>query len=173
MKGTSALGNKERALIALSAAMGAGCRTCARRLHPMAKAAGAGDAEVDRALRVGVEMRQYATTTVRREVDALLGRELLEEEGAHGPEERRLEELSRLAAAVGANSSPDARRHLEAALAAGATEAGVSLAIELAGKVRSKAAQFSDEEIAACRREQGVSGRQGAGEAPASCCGGG
>lgn len=173
MDGIPSLGNKEKALIALSAAMGAGCRTCARRLHPMAKAAGAEEGEIERALRVGVEMRQSATTTVRREVDALLGRALLEEALPCTREERQVEELSRLAAAVGANSSPDARRHIEAAQAAGATEAGIDLAISLARRVRSKAEKFSDEEIGEFRKEIGAERkvRDDGDEAPPGCCG--
>ncbi|MDP3940415.1 MAG: carboxymuconolactone decarboxylase family protein [Deltaproteobacteria bacterium] len=154
MKENEALINKEKALVALSAAMGAGCRTCAKGLHPMAQEAGATNDEIERSLRVGVEMRQYATTTVRREVDALLGRQLLEESVPCTPTELRLEELCRVAAAVGANSSPDARRHIEAAIAAGSTEAGIELAMALARKVRSKAASFSDSEIGEFRHEK-------------------
>ena len=37
----SGLGNKEKALAALAAAIGAGCRHCADKLHPMAMEAGA------------------------------------------------------------------------------------------------------------------------------------
>lgn len=178
METQAALGNKEKALVALSAAMGSGCRTCARRLQPMAKAAGAGEEEIEQALRLGVEMRQFATTTVRREVEALLGRETLRESRPLAPEERRRAALSRLAAAVAANSAPDARQHLEVARANGASEASIRLAMSLARQVRSKAQSFSDEEIEAYRQHSvpppsaGADPGEAAPGSTAGCCGG-
>lgn len=144
------LTNKEKALIALGAAMGGGCRTCAERLHPMAREAGATPEEIACALRDGLRVRQSATDVMRHKAGALLGQVLSLDTTPGTQDGARLSNLTRLAAAVAANSAPDALRHLETARAGGTEEAAIGIVMGISRKVRGKAQKFSDEEINEC-----------------------
>lgn len=140
------LGGKEKTLIALSAAIGGGCGTCAERLYSIAGSVGATPEEIERALVEGLGQRESATRVMREKAGALLGR-AVRVEADSGELPTRLEMLGRLAASTAANSAPDALRHVDAARAAGATEPEIKVAIGIARTVRSKAESFSDEEL--------------------------
>lgn len=144
-----ALGGKDKLFIAMAAAMGGGCRTCAEGLHSMAGSAGVAPEEAARAFLEGLRVRESATDVMRRKAEALVGRELRHGGNAEGASDLRVLELSRLAAAVAANSSPDALHHIGDAKAAGATDAEIAVAIGTARMVRSKAQGFSDGELGA------------------------
>jgi len=141
------LTNKEKALIALGAAMGGGCRTCAEHLHPMAREAGATPDEIACALRDGLRVRQSATEVMRQKAGALLGQVLSLDTTTGTQDGARLSNLTRLAAAVAANSAPDALRHLETARAGGTKEAAIGIVMGISRKVRGKGQMFSDMEI--------------------------
>jgi AhpD family alkylhydroperoxidase len=72
----SELDNKEKALVALAAAMAAGCTRCAEKLHPMGLEAGASADEIEWALYEGLRARESATAVMRRKAEALLDRPL-------------------------------------------------------------------------------------------------
>jgi alkylhydroperoxidase/carboxymuconolactone decarboxylase family protein YurZ len=91
---------------------------------------------------------------MRRKAEALVGRELRNDENAEGATDLRVLELSRLAASVAANSSPDALLHVADARAAGASDAEIEVAIGTARMVRSKAQGFSDEEVGASKAHE-------------------
>jgi SAM-dependent methyltransferase len=141
-----ALGGTEKTLIALSAAIGGGCRTCAEHLHSVAGSLGATPEQIERAFAEGLRQRDSATRVMREKAEALLGR-TVKIEAASGEAPTRLELLGRLAASTASNSAPDALRHVAAARAAGATEAQIQVAIGIARTVRSKAQGFSDAEL--------------------------
>lgn len=147
MSEVKALGDKEKLFVAMAAAMGGGCRTCAEGLYAMAGSAGVGPEESGRAFLAGLRVRESATEVMRRKAESLVGRELRHGENVETASDPRVLELGRLAAAVAANSSPDALPHIEAARAAGATDAEIAVAIGTARMVRSKAQGFSDEEV--------------------------
>jgi len=140
-----ALDGKEKTLIALAAAIGGGCRTCAEGLYSMSGSAGATPEEIERAFAEGFRQRESATRVMREKVRTLLGREVRAYDSAG--ESTRVLELSRLAASAAANSAPDALRRIETARAAGATDAQVKVAIGIARTVRSKGQGFSDAEL--------------------------
>ena len=154
MSENQALGSKDKLFIAMAAAMGGGCRTCAERLHSMAGAEGISPEEQGRAFLAGLRARESATKVMHGKAEALVGRELRLEPGTEEATDLRVLELSRMAAAVAANSSPDALRHIEVARAAGASDAEIEVAIGTARMVRSKAQGFSDEEVGASRQSE-------------------
>jgi len=146
------LSGQEKILVALAAALGAGCRTCAERLCAMAAEGRIPSDELEHALAEGLRAREAATETIQAKATSLLGRPPAIAPG--GGKESRIVELCRLAAAAAANSAPDALRYADAARSAGATEAAIDVAIGIARSVRSKAQGFSDEEIGALRAQE-------------------
>jgi alkylhydroperoxidase/carboxymuconolactone decarboxylase family protein YurZ len=119
---SAALSSKEKVLVALAAAMGGGCRTCAERLYAMAESTGATADEVAVAFADGLYVRRSATEVMQHKAGELMGRIPDVDASPRSDKGSRITELSKLAAAVAANSSPDALRHLEAARFAGTSE---------------------------------------------------
>ena len=154
MSESQTLGTKDKLFIAMAAAMGGGCRTCAERLHAMAGSGGITPEEQERAFLEGLRARESATKVMRRKAETLIGRELRHEGNSDGGSDLRILELSRLAAAVAANSSPDALLHITDARAAGASDSEIEVAIGTARMVRSKAQGFSDEEVGALKQNE-------------------
>jgi alkylhydroperoxidase/carboxymuconolactone decarboxylase family protein YurZ len=124
---TGKLDDKEKALVALGAAMGGGCRTCADTLHP--------------------KVRKSATDVMREKAAALMGRRQDPNARVAAAFGTRLAELVKVAAATAANSAPNALVHIEQAKLAGATDAEIGTTLAIARTVRSKAQGFSDAEI--------------------------
>ena len=166
----SELDNKEKALVALAAAMAAGCIRCAEKLHPMGLAAGATADEIEWALHEGLRARESATTIMRRKAEALLDRplRLAAMGGGEGP--AHVAEFVRIGAAAAANSAAEATRRLESAKLSGAGDPAIATALAIARTVRSKAAGYADEAIDAFR-DGAHPGKKRGGEAPAAACG--
>ncbi len=171
LRENSDLTNKEKALVALAAAMGGGCRICADRLHPMAQAAGASNDEIEGALREGLQAREGASAIMKRKAETLLGHRIPARGATRAAEEPGIAGLTRLAAAVAANAAPDAARHLEGASVAGVTEGAINVALAIARKVRTKAQGFSDEEIDQSREERHREAASRVNEVVAECDG--
>ena len=166
----SELDSKDKALVALAAAMAAGCTRCAEKLHPMGLEAGATAEEIDWALYEGLRARESATTVMRRKAETLLDRplKLAALGGDVGP--AQVAELVRVAAATAANSASEATTHLERATLSGAGAPGIATALAIARKVRSKAAGYADEAIDASR-EAAHSGKERGEEDSEPACG--
>lgn len=172
------LGSKDKLFIAMAAAMGGGCRTCAERLHASAGSQGITPEEQGRAFLEGLRARESATKVMHQKAETLVGRELRDGPGADGATDLRVLELSRLAAAVASNSSPNALVHIADARAAGASDAEIDVAIGTARMVRSKAQGFSDEEVGAPKQSQSEeapcpieTGQAEASSKTGGCCG--
>ncbi len=163
------LSDQQKILVALAAAMGAGCRTCAEKLSAMAAEARIESHEVEAAFAEGLLARQAATETIRAKATSLLGREPRLEAGDGAPQ---VADLCRLAAAAAANSAPDALRYAGAARSVGATETAIGVAIGIARSIRSKAQGFSDEELGAWKG-QAAPCPTGPSETAAAAAGGG
>jgi AhpD family alkylhydroperoxidase len=144
---TGKLDDKEKALVALGAAMGGGCRTCADTLHPILQSTGATPEEIDQAFARGLEARNGATDVMREKAAALTGRRQEQSARVAASAGTRLAELVKVAAATAANSAPNALVHIEQAKLAGATDAEIGTTLAIARTVRSKAQGFSDAEI--------------------------
>jgi alkylhydroperoxidase/carboxymuconolactone decarboxylase family protein YurZ len=171
MSEDASLSGKEKILVAMAAAMGGGCRTCAQGLYSMAGSEDATAEEIERAFSDGLVQRASATEVMREKAGALIGR-APDADAPMAPRDTRISELSRLAASVALNSAPDALKRLEAARRAGATEAEVRVAIGIGKSVRSKAQGFSDAELADVDAEELGCDGQARDPAPAAagCC---
>ena len=147
MTTSKTLSGLEKTQVALAAAMGAGCRTCADNLYPMFQSLGASTDEIERAFSEGLGTRESATALMRHKAHSLMGR--VPRAGTPGITESggRTAELMRIGAGVAANSAPTVVHHIERAQSLGATREEIQLAIGIARMVRSKAQGFSDAEI--------------------------
>ena len=140
------LTDREKTLVAMGAAMGAGCRTCADKLYGIAVSLKIPEAEMVMALNGGIEAKFQAVGTMEAKVCALVG-------GA-GPEAPplsggagKLLSLVRIASFVAANSAPDALREMQEAQRRGIAPEQIGVAVSLAKMVRKNAISFSDQEI--------------------------
>ncbi len=140
------LTDREKTLVAMGAAMGAGCRTCADKLYGIAVSLKIPAAEMVMALNGGLEAKFQAVRTMEEKVFALVG-------GA-GPKDPsvseecgKLSSLVRIASFVAANSAPDALMEIRKARVQGVPSEQIGIAVSLAKMVRKNALSFSDQEI--------------------------
>ena len=140
------LTDREKTLVAMGAAMGAGCRTCADKLYGIAVSLKIPEAEMVMALNGGLEAKSQALRTMEAKVSALI-----RGTGAKGTSASegcgKLLSLVRLASFVAANSAPDALREMREARGRGIVPEQIGVAVALAKMVRKNAAAFSDQEI--------------------------
>ena len=140
------LTDREKTLVAMGAAMGAGCRTCADKLYGVAVSLAIPEAETAMALNGGLEAKAQAVRTMEAKISTLVGGA-----GAKGTsvsEERgKLPSLVRIAAFVAANSAPDALAEMRKARVQGIPSEQIGTAVSLAKMVRKNAISFSDQEI--------------------------
>ena len=147
MTDTGTLEEVEKLQVALSAAMGAGCRTCADKLYPMLRSLGAAADEIERALLQGLRTRAATAALMQAKAEALMGRKPAPDTAGDDEVVSRLSELMQIGAGVAVNSAPTVLHHMDRARAAGATEQAIRLAIGTGRLVRSRAQGFADAEI--------------------------
>jgi hypothetical protein len=141
------LSGLEKAQIALAAAMGAGCRTCADKLYPMLQSLGASQEAIERAFSEGLGARESATALMRSKAHELIGRIPGARAARGAARVSRASELMRIGAGVAANAAPAVAHHIERAQSLGATLDEIRLAIGIGRMVRSKAQGFADTEV--------------------------
>ena len=147
MNESATLSGEEKTFVAMAAAMGGGCRTCAERLFTVAQSLDMDVEDIDRAFFVWLGVRDAATRLMREKARSLQAREVEPEDTSAPAGADLIRELARLAAAVAANAAPVALGYAEAARAAGASETAIGVAIGIGRTVRGKAQAFSDAEL--------------------------
>ena len=138
------LSNQEKTLIAMGAAMGAGCRTCADKLYETAGSLNIPRTEMLRAFLLGLDAKQAAVKTMQEKISGLLAN------GQSGEVEDFPENLAfliRMASFTAANSAPDCIREMDKAAQTGIPAEHVQLCITTGKMVRSHAMEFSDKDI--------------------------
>ena len=140
------LTDREKTLVAMGAAMGAGCRTCADKLYGIAVSLGIPEAEMMVALTGGLEAKAQAVGTMEAKISTLVGRAGAKGTSVSG-EHGKLSSLVRIAASVAANSAPDALIEMRKARVQGIPSEQIGIAVSLAKMVRKNAISFSDQEI--------------------------
>ena len=169
---------RERTLIAMGAAMGAGCRKCAEGLQGIGKTIGIPARDTWKAFEMGLNAKAEAINTMRAAVSALRQKaaERGEECGCEKPDESgskkagKIACLIRLASYVAANSAQDVRSEIDEAVAKGADRREINLCMSIARMVREKAAGFSDKEIGETGEEPESDTRGAGGEAADTTC---
>lgn len=138
------LSNEEKTLIAMGAAMGAGCRTCADKLYAIAVSLNIPKAEMLKAFLLGLDAKAAAVRTMQEKVSALMA------DGNVGNTKElpaKLASLIRMASFTAANSAPDCLAETKQAVSNGITTNQVQLCLATAKMVRKNAMAFSDQEI--------------------------
>ena len=141
------LTNQEKNLVAMGAAMGAGCRTCADKLYGLAVSLKIPEAEMVMALNGGLEAKAQAVRTMEAKISALVGEAGAKGTSGSGGFPSKLSSLVRIASFVAANSAPDALTEMRKARGQGIPSEQIGVAIALAKMVRKNAVSFSDQEI--------------------------
>lgn len=157
------LTDREKNLIAMGAAMGGGCRTCADKLHRLAVSLNIPEGEMAGAFHLGLEAKAEAVGTMEAKISSLLDDHGERKQAVSGEGPHALSPLVRIASFAAANSAPDLLSEVRKATAQGITSGRIRIAISLARMVRKNAMMFSDQEIFA-------SGCGGPSEGEETCC---
>jgi alkylhydroperoxidase/carboxymuconolactone decarboxylase family protein YurZ len=137
------LSNQEKTLIAMGAAMGAGCRTCADKLYEIAISLNIPKPEMLQAFLLGLDAKAAAVKTMRDKVSALM-------DGTAGDAKAispKLASMINVASFTAANSAPDGLTEIKQAMSSGVTAEQIQLCISTGKMVRKNATGFSDQEI--------------------------
>ena len=127
----------------MGAAMGAGCRTCADKLHEIAVSLNIPRGEMLKAFLLGLDAKADAVKTMQKKISALMNG------NTDNPEELspKLAAMIRVASFAGANSAPDCLAEIKQAMPGEITDEQIQLCISTAKMVRKNAMGFSDQEI--------------------------
>lgn len=136
---------REKALIAMGAAMGAGCRTCADKLYEIAVSLNIPPADMMKAFKAGLDTRPEAAGTMKRKVLSLIHPG--EEAAPEGRVPESLLSLMRIASFTAANSAPDAVSEINKARSQGVSTDQIRICVSLGRMVRKNAIESSDREI--------------------------
>jgi len=143
---TNPLSNQEKTLIAMGAAMGAGCRTCADKLYQMATSLNIPKTEMLKAFLLGLDAKQAAVKTMEEKVAALMADEHPEEVKEFP---KHLTSLIRMASFTAANSAPDFLAEMKQTSSTGIPAEHIQLCVATGKMVRTHAMGFSDGDISA------------------------
>ena len=135
---------REKTFIAMGAAMGAGCRTCADKLHEIAESLKIPESEMANAFNVGLASKPEAANTMKEKVLSLFGSAVILKEGLNND---KLLSFIRIASFTSSNSAPDAVSEIYKAQTQGATPEQIRICIALGKMVRKNAISYSDREI--------------------------
>lgn len=141
------LSQREKELVAIGAAISAGCQKCADAHFKEALDQGAAPEEVKKAVADATCVINNAKEIMQRKAYALMnvpGKEVAEccSNGAD-----RMGELVKMGAAVAANCTTNIRIHIEIAKSLGVSSGEIRVAIGMAKAIRRKAGEFADEAI--------------------------
>ncbi len=127
------LSDKDRELIGIGASIAAACRPCANFHLRAAAIAGAGDAEISRAINDALSICRDAKEVMQSIASQHTGSSRFD---ASSEDNGLLSELVSVSAAYALNSVPDLETHVAAARTLGATEGQILTAIKIAKAVK-------------------------------------
>ena len=143
------LTDQEKNLIAMGAAMGGGCRTCADKLYKLALSLKIPKEEMAMAFDLGLAAKAEAVRTMEAKISSLVDGKAQNTRAVPEGGRQKLSSLVRIASFVAANSAPDVLTETEKAKAQGITAEQIQMSVSLAKMVRKNAMMFSDQEISA------------------------
>jgi hypothetical protein len=144
------LNDAEKLLVAMGAAIGGGCGKCAENLVRIAHEQGVKAPDMAAACREGFAAKGAAIEAMKDKVAALLKTPVPESDGIGKEADMgRIAALIRAAACAAANSAPDTIKEMKKACLQGAAKGDFQMCLSIAKSIRKKAAQFSDEDVAA------------------------
>jgi hypothetical protein len=141
------LTNQEKNLVAMGAAMGAGCRTCADKLYEIALSLKIPKNEMLKAFNLGLDAKAEAVKTMEVKISSLIGDDKMDNTMVTERFTQNFASLIRVASFVAANSAPDVLSEIKKAERYGIKPDQIQMCISLAKMVRKNAGAFSDQEI--------------------------
>ncbi len=141
------LTNQEKNLVAMGAAMGAGCRTCADKLYEIALSLKIPENEMLKAFDLGLDAKAEAVKTMKTKISSLIGDDKMNNTMGTERFTQKLAALIRIASFTAANSAPDVHSEILKAERHGIKPDQIQMCISLAKMVRKNAGAFSDQEI--------------------------
>lgn len=140
MSKIATLTETQQELIAVGVSIAAGCKPCTAYHLKAARAAGASDEEIRRAVHHALDVRHSATEIMARLADKLLGS--APESSTSSPAEESLtDDLVSAGAAFAVNCGTNLEAHLNAAQQMGATDYQLQITLTIARAVKNMAGQ--------------------------------
>lgn len=137
------LGQRDKELAAIGAAVGCNCRPCIEQHIPAGREAGLSEAELVDAVAIARGVRDEAIGLLASRIDELLGGDSAPGGPALVAETSRARTLVALGASVGANSHQLLERHIAAALELGLGPREITAAVKMAGYVQNRASEMA------------------------------
>lgn len=157
----------EKELVAVAISVAAGCRPCTTYHLAEARRAGAGGADIEKAVAGAVCVRTSATEGMRRHG---LGLDPAPNGCGCSPADA-LAELIALGAALAVNCTANIDKHLAAARAVGVPQPHLDEVAGLAAMIRSKAVSHAEQSFGAAAGPAAGSVAGSAAAGPVGCCG--
>ena len=142
---------KQKELVAVAAALGAGCIPCTEHHAGAVREVGASEEETAWAASIGLEIKRESLAIMAELAAdrlALPRTDGTETDGQRGAGETTLGALVAIGAATAAHCAPALEREIAAARQRGASEANITRAFRIAQKVREVGARKADEAAA-------------------------
>ena len=137
------LGQRDKELAAIGAAIGCNCRPCIEHHIPAGREAGLSEAELVDAVAIAQALRDEAIELLAPRIDELLGGGSAPGRPASAVETSRANTLVALGASVGANAHRLLERHIAAALELGLGPREITAAVKMAGYVQNRASEMT------------------------------
>jgi hypothetical protein len=172
------LTNIEKSLISTAAAVAAGCKPCTVKTVNFAREAGAAEADITRAITIGMEVKRKAWDEMQQEARKHVDISIQGTFSDEIPATTKTDWLIATGAALAANSTLGLEHYSATAEQLGATAPNVTMALEIARRVKAQA-EVEVEKIVGMitplkRRNSPVSGACGCiadrAETSANCC---
>ena len=147
------LTQKEKELIAVGAAISAGCIKCSNYHFTQAFEQGATTEEVQRAVTDATLVIVSSYEILQRHAYNLIKVARKEQPTNNTESTESLSTLVKIAAAVAASSTTNIKKYVELAQADGISSGEISLAIKMARAILNKAIEFADEAITETKKD--------------------
>ncbi len=141
------LTQKEKELIAVGAAISAGCQKCSDFHFKKVIEEGASSEEVNKAVTDATFVINSSKETMQRKAYSLMN--IKREDVAECCSDRsdRMAELVKIGAAVATNCTTNTKKHIELAISLGVSSKEIEIAVGMAKAIRKKAGEFADQAV--------------------------
>ena len=137
------LGQRDKELAAIGAAIGCNCRPCIQHHIPAGREAGLSESELAEAVAIARAVRDEAIELLAPRIDGLLGGAVVAVEPGPVAETSRSRMLVALGSSVGANVHQLLRCHIAAAPELGLGPGEITAAVKMAGYVQKRASEMT------------------------------
>lgn len=138
--------SREKNLVAMGAAIGAGCRVCTDSLYESAVSMNLPQYDVMKSLFAALDSKMQSAKTMKDKISELINSDKSDSR-KNTPISAMLISLVKIASLTAANSAPDVILEIDRARAKGATHDQIQICVALGRMVRKNSYFYSDREI--------------------------